>query len=89
MTALNTIFFFSGSNNEDILFNTHNFFAVFLHLLLMFGSNLSSLSIITPNIFSSQLFGTFIASNIKSSFSLLISKHMWWHFFAFRTIKFL
>ena len=49
MTALNTSFFFSGSNNENILFNTPNFYTAFLHLLLMCGSNLNSLSIITPN----------------------------------------
>ena len=76
MTALNTSFFFSGSNNEDILFSTPNFCAAFLHIFLICGSNLSSLSIITPNIFSSQLFGNFNSSNIRSPFSLLIPKHV-------------
>ena len=46
MTALNTSFFFSGSN----------FCAAFLHIRLICGSNLSLLSVITPNVFSLQLF---------------------------------
>ena len=76
MAALNTGFFFSRSNNEHILFSTTNFCAAFLYILLTCGSNLSSLSIITPNIFWSQLFGNFIPSNIKALFSLPIPKQM-------------
>ena len=88
MTALNTSFFFSASNNNDILCSTPKFHAAFLHILLIYGLNLSSFSFITPNIFSSQLFGNFIPSNIKSSFSPPIPKYMKSYFFAFRTIKF-
>ena len=59
MTALDTSFPFQS------LRKTISAFA-----FLIFGSNLIKLilSLITPNIFSSQFFGNFIPLNIKSPF---------------------
>ena len=51
--------------------------------------SLSSLPIITPNIFSSQLFGNFNLLNIISPFWLLLPRYMSWYYFAFKTIIFL
>ena len=61
----------------------------FLPIFLICRSNLSLLSVITPNIFSLQLFGNFIPSNTKSSLLLPIPKHMQWKYVMFEEYKYL
>ena len=87
MTAWNTSFFFSGSNNGDILFSTTNICAAFLHIHNMW-IKLKFLSIIAHNIFFLELFGFFCFVKYKVIIFNSNSKTYVIAIFPFRTIKF-